>query len=157
MKQRLLSLVLVLSILVGLFTGCTPAIEKISDNNTEQLSENRQVQVDEEGIYTSAEEVALYIHHFNQLPKNYITKEEARSLGWESSNGNLGEVTDQMTIGGDKLGKREGLLPQEEGRQYFECDVNYEGGFRGPERLVYSNDGLIFYTQDHYNTFQRLY
>ncbi|HLS54360.1 MAG TPA: ribonuclease domain-containing protein [Tissierellaceae bacterium] len=157
MKQRLLSLVLVLSILVGLFTGCTPAIEKISDNNTEQLSENRQVQVDEEGIYTSPEEVALYIHHFNQLPKNYITKEEARSLGWESSKGNLWEVTDQMTIGGDKFGNREGLLPQAEGRQYFECDVNYEGGFRGPERLVYSNDGLIFYTQDHYNTFQRLY
>lgn len=157
MKQRLLSLVLVLSILVGLFTGCTPAIEKISDNNTEQLSENRQVQVDEEGIYTSPEEVALYIHHFNQLPKNYITKEEARSLGWESSKGNLWEVTDQMTIGGDKFANREGLLPQAEGRQYFECDVNYEGGFRGPERLVYSNDGLIFYTQDHYNTFQRLY
>ena len=62
-----------------------------------------------------------------------------------------------MSIGGDRFGNREGLLADKEGRQYYECDINYEGGFRGPERLVYSNDGLIYYTGDHYDSFELLY
>ena len=62
-----------------------------------------------------------------------------------------------MSIGGDKFGNREGLLPKEDGRQYYECDVNYQGGYRGAERIVFSNDGLIFYTDDHYNSFTQLY
>jgi guanyl-specific ribonuclease Sa len=62
-----------------------------------------------------------------------------------------------MIIGGDRFGNREKLLPEESGRTYFECDVNYEGGFRGSERLVFSNDGLIFYTEDHYESFEKMY
>ena len=38
-----------------------------------------------------------------------------------------------------------------------ECDIDYDGGYRGPKRLIYSNDGLVFYTEDHYKTFEQLY
>jgi len=62
-----------------------------------------------------------------------------------------------MSIGGDSFGNREGILPKKEGRKWFECDINYEGGYRGAERIVYSNDGLIYYTNDHYKTFVQLY
>lgn len=62
-----------------------------------------------------------------------------------------------MSIGGNKFGNREGLLPKEKGRTYYECDVNYESGYRGEERIVYSNDGLIYYTGDHYESFELLY
>ncbi|MCK9253846.1 MAG: ribonuclease, partial [Clostridiales bacterium] len=78
-------------------------------------------------------------------------------LGWDASRGNLWEVTDRMSIGGDRFGNREGLLPDQEGRVWYECDVNYNGGYRGAERLVYSNDGLIYYTDDHYQSFTRMY
>lgn len=78
-------------------------------------------------------------------------------LGWESDKGNLWDVTDKGSIGGDSFGNREGLLPKANNRKYFECDINYNGGFRGAERIVYSNDGLIYYTKDHYKTFEKIY
>src|SRR5699024_9420732 len=123
----------------------------------ENVDKNLEVQIDEDGYYTSKEDVSLYIHTYNKLPKNYITKKEAKNLGWESREGNLWDVTDKKSIGGDKFGNREGKLPEKEGRQYYECDINYEGGHRGAERLVYSNDGLIYYTEDHYDSFTLLY
>lgn len=107
--------------------------------------------------YTDPYEVALYLHAFIELPFNYITKDEAMDLGWSSSRGNLWDVSDKCSIGGDRFGNREGKLPKEKGRQYYECDVNYTGGYRQGERLVFSNDGLIYYTDDHYNTFTQLY
>jgi hypothetical protein len=113
--------------------------------------------VDEDGYYTSKEEVALYIHTFEKLPGNYITKEEAADAGWQASEGNLWEVTDQKSIGGDRFYNREGRLPEADNRIYFEADIQYEGGYRGPERIVFSNDGLIYYTPDHYETFTLLY
>lgn len=111
----------------------------------------------EDDHYSTPEHVALYIHTFGKLPPNYITKNDAEKLGWVNSWGNLWEVTDRYSIGGDRFGNREGLLPDTPGRVWYECDVNYAGGFRGPERLVYSNDGLIFYTDDHYESFVQLY
>jgi hypothetical protein len=87
----------------------------------------------------------------------FFTKKEARDLGWDSQDGNLDDVAPGMSIGGDTFGNREGILPKEKGRKYYECDVNYEGGYRGGERIVYSNDGLIFYTEDHYKSFEQLY
>ena len=113
--------------------------------------------VEEDGIYSTPDLVAAYIHTFNKLPSNYITKKEAEQLGWVSSKGNLWDVTDEMSIGGDKFGNYEGLLPKKNGRQWYECDVNYEGGYRGTERILYSNDGLIYYTDDHYESFTQLY
>lgn len=111
--------------------------------------------------YSAPDEVALYIHVFQQLPVNFITKSDAQDLGWISSQGNLWDVTDHMSIGGDTFGNREGLLPKAKGRQYYECDVNYDPAYdhgrRGLERVVFSNDGLVYYTSDHYNTYTLLY
>jgi guanyl-specific ribonuclease Sa len=113
--------------------------------------------VSEGQSYSTKNEVAAYIHQFNALPPNYLTKDEAEALGWDNAEGNLWEVTDGMLIGGDFFGNREGLLPKKSGRTYYEADINYDGGYRGAERIVYSNDGLIFYTDDHYESFEQLY
>ena len=107
-------------------------------------------------IYTSAEDVAAYLHEYGELPDNFMTKDEARKLGWEG--GNLEKYAPGMAIGGDKFGNYEGILPKAKGRQYYECDIDTIGAdSRGAKRLVYSNDGLIYYTEDHYETFELLY
>ncbi len=113
--------------------------------------------VDEEGWYTSKEEVALYIHLYNCLPDNYVTKKEAEEAGW--SGGNVERYTGEGTaIGGSRFGNREGLLPKEQGRVYTECDIDTVGeNSRGAKRIVFSNDGLIYYTDDHYESFELLY
>ena len=131
-------------------------IEIISEKTPTEL-EKAEETLDEDGYYTSKEEVALYIYTYDKLPDNFISKNEARTLGWESNEGNLWDVTDNKSIGGDRFGNREGLLPEGNNRQYYECDINYEGGYRGAERLVYSDDGLIYYTSDHYESFELLY
>lgn len=113
--------------------------------------------IEESGTYTSKDQVALYLHTYGRLPENYITKRDAEDLGWDSKKGNLWEVAPGMSIGGSRFGNYEGALPDKKGRKYFECDIDYEGGYRGAKRLIYSDDGLIFYTEDHYNTFEQLY
>lgn len=182
LKNKIFNIFVLILFIAAIFVGCTPApsngennliIEKPSDgevltetedlsevdeqNNEQSSEQNEDYVIDEEGTYTAPEDVALYIHTYNKLPSNFITKKKAMELGWESSEGNLWEVTDQMSIGGDVFGNREGNLPKKDGRRWFECDVNYEGGFRGAERIVYSNDGLIYYTDDHYKTFSQFY
>ena len=107
--------------------------------------------------YSTANEVAAYVHKFRQLPPNFISKLEAQKLGWDQAKGNLWQVADRKSIGGDRFANREGKLPVASGRQYYECDIDYRGGFRGAKRLVYSNDGLVFYSEDHYKTFRQLY
>ena len=155
MFKKLLSLLLILVLIFSLF-GCKPA-PTVEQPNLDVNEANETEPIAEDGVYTTPEEVAEYIHTYEKLPSNYLTKREAMDLGWDSSKGNLWDVTDEGIIGGDKFGNREGLLPKENGRTYYECDVNYEGGYRGAERLVYSNDGLIFYTKDHYKSFKQLY
>ena len=113
--------------------------------------------LDEDGSYTTKEEVALYLHLYGHLPGNYITKKEAENIGWDSHAGNLQDVAPGKSIGGSRFGNYEGLLPDKKGRRYFECDINYAGGYRGAERIIYSDDGLVFYTGDHYKTFEQLY
>lgn len=113
--------------------------------------------IDEDGSYTSKDEVALYLHIYGHLPDNYITKKEAQNMGWDNKKGNLDEVAPGKSIGGSYFGNYEGLLPEKSGRKYYECDLDYEGGYRGAKRLIYSDDGLIFYTEDHYKTFEQLY
>jgi hypothetical protein len=135
----------------------TETTQTSPEEEENQFNPNLLEELDEEGYYSSPEDVALYLYTFDELPENYLTKAEARELGWETSEGNLWDVTEEMLIGGDYFGNREGLLPEEDGRRYFEADVNYEGGYRGAERLVYSSDGLIYYTDDHYDSFTLLY
>lgn len=112
--------------------------------------------IDRDGSYTSKEDVALYLKTYGELPSNFITKSEAQKLGWVSSKGNLHDVAPGKSIGGDRFGNYEGLLPKKSGRQYYECDIDYTGGFRAAKRIVYSNDGLIYYTDDHYETFTEI-
>ena len=113
--------------------------------------------IPEDGVYTSKDEVALYIHTYGKLPGNFVSKTEAKKMGWVASKGNLLKVCDGCSIGGDKFTNREGNLPKKDGRQYYECDIDYIGGSRNAKRIVYSNDGLVYYTDDHYNTFELLY
>lgn len=113
--------------------------------------------LDKDGSYTSKEDVALYIHIYGTLPGNFITKKEAENAGWVSREGNLWDVAPGKSIGGSPFGNYEEILPDKDGRKWFECDINFEGGFRNAERLVYSNDGLIYYTADHYKTFEQIY
>ena len=115
------------------------------------------VNVVKEGVYTSKDEVAAYIYRFGRLPRNFITKKEALALGWDAKSGNLWHVTDKKSIGGDRFSNREKKLPEASGRKWFECDIGYRGGRRGAERIVFSNDGLIYYTPDHYENFYLLY
>ena len=110
----------------------------------------------EDGFYTSKEDVALYIYTYGRLPDNFITKKEAESLGWKS--GGLDDYAYGYCIGGNRFGNYEGLLPEKDGRKYTECDIDtMHASKRGAKRIVFSNDGLIYYTDDHYESFTLLY
>ena len=112
--------------------------------------------LDEHGSYTSRDDVALYIHTYGRLPDNFITKKEAEALGWDG--GSLEKFAPGKCIGGTYFGNYEGLLPEKNGRTYHECDIDTLGKkSRGAKRLIYSNDGLIYYTDDHYESFRLLY
>lgn len=128
-----------------------------AQQSAEQSEQNTAAVLSESGTYTTKDEVAAYLHTYGHLPDNFITKKEAQELGWVSKEGNLGQVAPGKSIGGDRFGNYEGLLPDVSGRKYFECDVNSTGGYRGAERIIFSNDGLIYYTADHYKTFTLLY
>ena len=169
MRVRFKYLLLALALLVSVLTGCSLPVEEaeIDDINLEEIieaeitgdekEEQEDSYLDESGAYTSKEEVAAYIYEFGHLPNNFITKKEAKSLGWVSKEGNLAEVAPGKSIGGDYFGNYEGLLPEEDGRDYYECDIDSDGGYRGAKRIVFSNDGLIYYTEDHYESFELLY
>lgn len=112
--------------------------------------------VDEHGVYTSKDDVALYIHTYGRLPENFISKKDAQDLGW--SGGSLEPYAPGKCIGGSRFGNYEGLLPEKPGRTYTECDIDTLGkSSRGAKRIVFSNDGLIYYTDDHYEHFTLLY
>jgi len=112
--------------------------------------------LDEHGSYDQPEDVALYIHTYGRLPDNYITKSQAEKLGWEG--GSVERYAPGKCIGGSRFGNREGILPSAKGRTWTECDINTLGkSSRGAERIVFSNDGLIYYTDDHYESFTLLY
>lgn len=113
--------------------------------------------ISEDGSYTSRDEVALYLHTYGKLPKNFISKKEAEEQGFRFGEGDFGEAFPGMSVGGSSFGNYDGNLPEKSGRRYYECDIDYTGGRRNAKRLVYSNDGLIFYTEDHYKTFTQLY
>ena len=105
---------------------------------------------------TEPQAIADYLFRYGQLPDNFITKAEAQALGWDSGKNYVSDVAPGKSIGGDRFGNYEGLLPKAGGRTYREADCNYTGGPRGAERIVYSSDGLVFYTSDHYQSFTQL-
>ena len=171
----LLALLLVFSVLSGCggaapdVPSCTaapaadavPAADAPSDAEADAVSpgesdKSSPAALDEGGEYTSAEDVAFYLHLYAHLPQNFITKKDARALGWNG--GGLDDYADGKCIGGDRFGNYEGLLPDAPGREYHECDIDtLHAASRGAKRIVYSNDGLIYYTEDHYESFILLY
>lgn len=138
-------------------SSADPNGNEVEGNQPDGKSDEGNKAVDEDGWYTSKEEVALYIHLYGELPDNYVTKREAEEAGW--SGGNVERYTGEGTaIGGSAFGNREGLLPKERGRTYTECDIDTVGeNSRGAKRIVFSNDGLVYYTDDHYESFELLY
>lgn len=121
-----------------------------------QQTDPAQTTLDEDGWYNTKEEVALYIHLYGRLPGNYITKKQAEALGW--TGGSLEPYAPGKSIGGSYFGNYEGLLPKAKDRKYTECDIDTAGkSSRGAKRIVFSNDGLIYYTDDHYESFELLY
>ena len=138
--------------------------EEISDQNlneqkdnisTEKTQHSKNNILEENKYYYSKDDVALYIHTYNRLPKNFITKKEARSLGWEG--GSVEKFAQGKCIGGDRFYNNEEILPVKSGRTYTECDIDTLGkNSRGAKRIVFSNDGLIFYTENHYETFEEI-
>lgn len=129
-----------------------PVVQQPQEEQPEE--QPQQPAIDENGAYTSKEDVALYIHIYGHLPYNFITKNEARELGWDG--GSVEDYAPGYSIGGDRFGNYEGILP--EGKKYTECDIDTLGRkSRGAKRIVFSNDGCIYYTDDHYETFELLY
>lgn len=136
----------------------TPATEpeETVTEATDEVIYTEPALLDEHGTYCSKDEVALYILQYGHLPENYITKKAAEKLGW--TGGSLEPYAPGKCIGGSRFGNYEGLLPVAEGRVYTECDIDTLGAkTRGAKRIVFSNDGLIFYTGDHYESFELLY
>ena len=154
--KRVLAVLLV-SWLMLLSVGCSAE----NDFATLQSQANDSaveyaVDLPQEGeYYYDIENVVLYLYLYEELPENYMTKSEARKLGWEG--GSVERYKEGAAIGGDTFGNREGLLPEKSGRTYTECDIDTLGeDGRGAKRLVFSSDGLYFYTIDHYDSFDEV-
>ena len=133
-----------------------PADEPVSEETASPAPATTAVPVSEDGEYDSRDDVALYLHLYGHLPSNFIGKKEAQALGWPG--GSLDEYAYGKCIGGDYFGNYEGLLPRAPGRTWHECDIDtLHARSRGAKRLIWSNDGLIYYTGDHYESFTLLY
>ena len=94
-----------------------------------------------------------WLKNNKHLPSYYISKQDARNLGWKPQLGNLSQVAPEKMIFKGLYRNSNGHLPVKTGRIWYEADINYTDGFRGTGRILFSNDGLIFVTYDHYMTF----
>lgn len=162
-KRKLTALLLLLALLLSL-TACGDAVQTIDTiqqaaQTVQEIAaaqEEETPAIEEDGTYTTKEDVVRYIHTYGHLPENFITKKQAQALGWEG--GSLEPYAPGKCIGGSRFGNYEGTLPEKDGRTYTECDIDTLGAEkRGGKRIVFSNDGLIYYTEDHYETFELLY
>lgn len=159
-KKHTILIALILAILAAVFgvsgeeTDALPQEQSIAVQDMAWEAPAEEALIDPDGSYTTKEDVALYIHTYGCLPSNFMTKKEAQQLGWEG--GGLDDYAPGMCIGGDRFGNYEGLLPED--REYTECDIDTLGADkRGAKRIVFSDDGLIYYTEDHYESFELLY
>lgn len=167
MKKLRYFILTLLSVCMMLLIGCgtaagtetkvaQPADTIAAETFDEETASDSSSVIDIDGTYTSKEDVALYIYIYGELPQNFITKKEAKALGWEG--GSLEPYAPGMCIGGDTFGNYEGVLPQEDGITYRECDIDTLGAEkRGAKRIVFSDQGDIYYTEDHYKSFEQLY
>lgn len=152
--KPLLAILLVSVLFTSLLSACTYTAQPVERENQSKTTKTQTI--DKNGSYTSKDEVALYIHTYGELPKNFISKKQAERLGWDG--GSLEPYAPGKSLGGSYFGNYEGKLPKKKGRTYYECDIDTMGKrSRGAKRIVYSTDGLIYYTPDHYETFELLY
>lgn len=180
--NKILAVILILLLTLGMLSGCKKkdqpsepsSISETAEENREEDQESQENQgenqsesqdenqgessqeesLDEDGYYYSKDDVALYLHIYGHLPDNYITKKEAKKLGW--TGGTPEKFVPGSAIGGDKFGNYEGTLPED--KTYYECDIDTKGKKkRGAKRIVWSEDGYIYYTDDHYESFELLY
>ena len=156
--KKISGVLLIFAIIISILAGCgsTPgAITSETSTSSDYIElPSTENYLDEDGSYTSKGDVGLYIHLYGKLPPNFITKKQAQALGWNG--GSLEKYAPGKCIGGSYFGNYEGLLPSKDGRIYTECDIDTLGETsRGAKRIVFSNDGLIYYTEDHYESFRR--
>ena len=182
--KKFFAAVLTVFLSLGLLTACeggqqhgssfAPAVQSVerSDTGSADKSKSRirqnKIYTDSESISQNGEQsdakspgsaedhVAAYIRIYRKLPPNYITKAEARSLGWKDK-GTLDQVAPGKSIGGDRFSNYEKILPDAPGRSWKECDIDYVRGNRNAKRICFSNDGLIYYTSSHYQDFEKIY
>lgn len=173
MKSKAFAACMILIMLLGMMTlmaSCRSETPEDGGNDTdaekqyagdeetasdEKQQDEKQYSVEKNGSYDSKEDVAEYLSIYKRLPKNYITKKEARKLGWHG--GPVEKYAPGKAIGGDRFGNREKKLPEKTGRKYYECDIDTLGRKnRGARRIIYSSDGLIYYTKDHYKSYQKM-
>lgn len=133
----------------------TVKTEKTSYGSASPDSQNTSKNSSTQSIDQLTEEktVINYVKQNHRLPDYYITKNEARKLGWNASKGNLCEVLPGRAIGGDKFGNRENQLPQ--GEKYYEADVNYSCGNRNADRIIFTRNGNVYLTKNHYKSFEK--
>lgn len=130
--------------------------QKTTEHHETSPPETGEEKITEDGKYYSKNDVALYIHTYGKLPSNFVTKSKAQDAGWQG--GSVEQYLSECAIGGDRFGNNEGLLPKKKGRTYYECDIDTNGqSSRGTKRIIFSDDGLIYYTSDHYESFILLY
>lgn len=129
--------------------------EKISYGSTSSEERNTNYSSTQQSIDQLTEEKTVidYVKRNHRLPDYYITKSDARKQGWNPSQGNLCEILPGKAIGGDKFSNREGNLPK--GERYFEADVNYNCGNRNADRIVFTEDGDVYLTKNHYKSFEK--
>lgn len=165
MKKSLAGILVAALLVIGYFIGIIPLDEVVQGTDTAVTTVTTVTEDKAEAKATAKpiakpdlpitepQAIADYLFEHGELPNNFITKKEAEALGWDSSENYVGDVAPGKSIGGDRFGNYEGLLPKANGRQYYEADCYYEGKKRNGHRIVYSNDGLVFYTDDHYESF----
>ena len=159
MKKKLSSILLTLLSLFMVFTMASCGPDDMAVVMTTTDTNANQTELDPNGSYTTKEDVALYIHLYGCLPENYVTKSYCQNvLKCSTSKVQQNWCDGHGAIGGDVFQNREGLLPKKAGRTWTECDINTWGrSQRGAERIVFSNDGLVYYTANHYASFELLY
>lgn len=166
-KRKVLFVLLMAAVL--LLTGCAAgATETAKKNRTKPTAvvtaapvtaapAAAETPTEEPGPIIEPQRIADYLFEHGELPENFLTKKEAQALGWDSSRNYVSDVAPGMSIGGDYFGNYEGKLPRVKGRKYYEADCWYTGGKRNAYRIIYSSDGHVWYTEDHYNTFTELF
>ncbi|GAB1439974.1 ribonuclease domain-containing protein [Providencia sp.] len=157
MNKRILSVALmaILIVISLYFNGGDKSVSEQSQPPTREAVTPKDTPKTIDKL-TEQDNVVSFMEKYQKLPAFYITKKQAREAGWDAKKGNLCDVLPGRAIGGDRFSNREKGLPIAQGRQWFEADINYRCGHRGADRLLYSSDGMIFVTQDHYKSFKQV-